>query len=225
MAWCKSCKRSFKGEAALGQHIKNSPAHSSKSEEIQDSPAHARSYDCKSCNRSFNNEVALKKHIQYSPAHGRLHDERWSMYPTNHESVSTLLEEDGLYFDFHDVDNAAGCDKAYDTNIMGRFPCHNKRCHSKGWSSKKIAITIRLYPGKKYNARVYHQRCQSCNNLSRPLLDESYADRVAYRIKKWRGIHMDLPSYSAKSNGPHYSHLCEGCRDGHCSQLSGKEYA
>jgi hypothetical protein len=45
------------------------------------------------------------------------------------------------------------------------------------------------------------------------------AERVAYRLKKRRGIEMDRPIYSGQSKGPHQNNLCEGCKDGHCSQL------
>ncbi|KAE8334455.1 hypothetical protein BDV24DRAFT_145839 [Aspergillus arachidicola] len=145
-------------------------------------------------------------------------DHRWSMYPSHHDNVSRLLEEDNLYFEFYELDNTEDCTEEYDTNIMGRFICRNRACSSKGWSSKKIAITMRMYPGAKYNVRVYHQRCKSCDSLSRPSLDNSYAERVVYRLKKWSGIQMSLPHYSGKNKGPsHNSDLCEGCRHGHCN--------
>lgn len=146
-------------------------------------------------------------------------DRRWSIYSALHDDVSRLLEEEDLHFDFHETDDTGTCIKEHDTNIMGRFICRSRGCGSSGWSSKKIAITIRMYPGARYNARVYHQRCQGCNSLSKPRLDDSYAERVAYRIKKWCGIEMDSPNYSGKGDGPHQSDLCEGCKDGHCSQL------
>ena len=87
-----------------------------------------------------------------------------------------------------------------------------------GWSSKKIAITIRMYPGAQYNARVYNQHCWECNNLCNPRLTDSYAKRVAHRLKKWSGIEMDQPIFLGNSKGPHESELCEGCKNGHCSQ-------
>ena len=145
-------------------------------------------------------------------------NQRWSMYPALHDDVSLLLEEDDLHFDFHENDDPESCNKEYDTNIMGRFICRHHACGSSGWASKKIAITIRMYPGAQYNARVYHQRCKGCNSLSKPCLDNSYAERVAYRIKKWCGIEIDRPNYSGQSNGPHQRSLCEGCKDGHCNQ-------
>lgn len=146
-------------------------------------------------------------------------DQSWSLYSALHDDVSRLLEEDNLYFSFHETDDTESCIKEYDTNIMGRFVCRNRACASSGWSSKRIAITIRMYPRAEYNARVYNQRCQGCNSLSKPRLDDSYAQRVAYRLKKWCGIEMDRPIYSGHSKSPHQSNLCEGCKHGHCSQL------
>lgn len=139
------------------------------------------------------------------------------MFPDLHDNVATLLESSGLDFVFHQQDEDYGSTRDYDTNIMGQFKCRNRSCWSKGWSSKMIAITIRMYGENEYNARVYHQRCKNCNQLSRPLLDGSYAERVAYRLKKWRGITMEVPYYSEESKGPHEKSLCEGCKNGHCS--------
>ena len=141
---------------------------------------------------------------------------KWSMYPSLHDTVSDLLHEHNLFFDFHE-DDSDNCVRNYDTNIMGRFTCRNPVCSSGGWKSKQIAITIRMYPGDRYNARVYYQGCRACGRLSKPHLDGSYAERIAYRLKKWSGLQMDAPRYSGASKGPHKSHLCEGCKHGHCS--------
>jgi hypothetical protein len=144
----------------------------------------------------------------------------WSMYPALHENVRRLLEEDDLSFTFFAIDKDKGSIEEYDTNIMGRFKCLNKVCPSKGWGSKMIAITIRMYPEQRYNARVYHQRCKSCGTLSKPFLDDSYAQRIAYRLKKWSGIEMDRPSFTdSASKRPHESALCEGCKHGHCKEM------
>ncbi|RAK82048.1 3CxxC-type zinc finger protein [Aspergillus fijiensis CBS 313.89] len=151
------------------------------------------------------------------PARKHKSTQRWSIYPSLHSKMAALLEESDLDFRFH----SKGDDFAphtYDTNIMGRFSCLNDECGSTGWSSKKIAITIRMYTGDKYNARVYHQRCQECKRLSQPILDDSYAERVAYRLKKWSGVKMEAPVYGGESNGPHIRSLCEGCKVGHCSE-------
>lgn len=143
---------------------------------------------------------------------------KWSMYGELHDEVSRLLDETGLSLQFHEDDSEESCTRAWDTNVMGRFRCRNAACKSKGWSSKKIATTIRLYSGERYNARVYHQRCIHCNRLSRPVLDNSYADRVAYRIMIWNGFWVESPVISGARGRPHNSALCEGCKAGHCTE-------
>ncbi|CAG7918945.1 unnamed protein product [Penicillium olsonii] len=143
---------------------------------------------------------------------------KWSIYKALDSEVSRLLADTGLAFDFHTEDNETRCIKQWDSNVMGRFVCHNQACRSKGWSSVKIAITIRQYTNHEYNARVYHQRCKSCSWLSKPLLDYSYAERVVYWLKKWNGVYVERPDISRSSKGPHDSALCEGCKAGHCSQ-------
>lgn len=107
---------------------------------------------------------------------------KWSMYPSLHNDVSKLLREDSLSFDFYEKDDDRSCMDSYDTNIMGRFTCHNPACQTRGWSSKQIAITIRQYSNQRYNARVYHQSCKSCETSSKPKLDHSYAEksRISY---------------------------------------------
>lgn len=144
---------------------------------------------------------------------------RWSIFPSLHGDVASLLLEDSLTFEFYNVDSDNGCTNDRDTNIMGRFICDNPRCNSNGWPSNKIAITIRMYPRLKYNARVYKQRCKICKSLGRPVLDRSYAERVTYWIKKWNGVEVERPLVSTVRRGPHNSQLCEGCQNGHCSEL------
>ncbi|KAM0431387.1 hypothetical protein ACHAPT_005364 [Fusarium lateritium] len=151
----------------------------------------------------------------------RKNTKSWSMYPALHGQLSDELQADGLQFSFYNNDNDSNCTESYDTNIMGRFTCHNRNCTSQGWSSKKIAITIRMYTGNRYNARVYHQRCRQCKSLSRPYLDvETYVDRVAYRLKKWCGVEVERPYYGGQGDKPHEAHLCEGCKNGHCTRGS-----
>ena len=176
--------------------------------------------------------ISSKQHLKQYPVHtappamprrrrpGRA-EERYYTFPSLHEDVSALLEEDDLYFAFREKDDPAGSLKEYDTNIMGRFVCRNDGCNSNGWSSKKIAITIRMYPGAEYNARVYNQRCRGCDALGDLVLESggSYADRVAYRIKKWCGVYMEPPTYlKGQGKGPHQSDRCEGCKAGRCKE-------
>lgn len=143
----------------------------------------------------------------------------WSLFPELHTDVADLLEEDDLYFSFNNADKESGHILDYNSSIMGRFDCDNPGCNKTGWSSKKVAVWIRMYSGSKYNARVFHQRCKSCNWLSQPILDDSYAERVAYRLKKWSGVEPEQPGYDIKkSKGPHQKELCEGCKNGHCAE-------
>jgi hypothetical protein len=163
-----------------------------------------------------NPHKSSKRRTKSKPSVQKL-DESWSMYPALHDSVSRLLEDDSLSFSFIEIDKDHGAIEEYDTNIMGRFRCLNKACRQPGWRSKLIAITIRMYTEQIYNARVYHQRCKSCGSVSQPFPDDSYAERLAYRLKKWSGIEMEPPSYNdGTSERPHESALCEGCRHGHC---------
>ena len=160
-----------------------------------------------------------KKPTAKKPTTKLLPTKKWSMYPSLHNDVSDLLREDNLFFHFYEKDDSRSFMDDYDTNIMGRFTCRNPACQARGWSSKQIAITIRRYSNQRYNARVYHQCCKSCGTPSKPILDHSYAERVAYRIKKWSGVQMDIPPFSGRSDGPHRSDLCEGCKQGHCSRM------
>lgn len=143
----------------------------------------------------------------------------WSMYPSLHRDVADLLEGDDIIFEYHHRDDEDNCISEYDTSIMGEFICRNSRCKLEAWPSKQIAITIREYSGQRYNARVYHQSCRRCRKPSKPDLDNSYAERVAYRIKKWCGVEMEAPPFNGHSDGPHRSDLCEGCKQGHCSRM------
>ena len=141
----------------------------------------------------------------------------WSLHSSRHSDVLRLLQESGLSFDFDDIDDPFKSTREHDTNFTGRFPCWNTRCISKGWSSKMIPVTILLYHDSRYNVRVYNQRCQECGRTSRPRLDDSYAERVVYRLKKWSGMEVEPPFFSGEHNGPHLTAFCEGCRTGRCN--------
>ncbi|KAF7920906.1 hypothetical protein EAE99_007758 [Botrytis elliptica] len=161
---------------------------------------------------------AFNKSLCTMPPEKQFPQRRWRMYPSLHNSVACLLRENDLNFTFHEVDDSHGCIKEYDTTIRGRFACYKRTCSSKGWGSNKIAITIRMYDGDRYNARVYAQRCNQCEILGRPKIDEkTYAERIAYRLKKWKGVPVEQPLYIEKETPPHNEDLCEGCKAGHCS--------
>jgi hypothetical protein len=108
----------------------------------------------------------------------------------------------------------------YGTNIVGTFRCVNNRCGKKGWSSGVVAIWIYGYSRNGYNAIVYNQRCKVCDWLGSLKMDEeSYVERIAYRLKRWAGVRVEQPSFSHKLlRGPHESEHCEGCKAGRCSR-------
>ncbi|KAI0903596.1 zinc-binding domain-containing protein [Ustulina deusta] len=149
-----------------------------------------------------------------------------SMHPLKHPEVSRLLEEDNLSFTFNNDDDEDGCIGSQDSAVMGRFRCHNPKCEKDGWGSRQIAICIRLYRQQQYNAVVYHQHCKKCDFLAKPILDDdTYAERVAYWLKKWSGIRPPKPPRSNKRQKPHEEELCEGCQAGHCQKSSQTAYS
>ncbi|KAK4139129.1 zinc-binding domain-containing protein [Dichotomopilus funicola] len=144
------------------------------------------------------------------------------MYPDLHdrviESLSSISPPILPKWDFHPEDTDAGTKQDYDTRIMGDFTCPNKACKKHGWGSKKIAIVIREYPGRWYNAVVYGQRCKSCDTLGIIRLDEqSYVERVVYRLKKWSGMKMGGEGFRRQKGPDHEHEFCEGCKAGRCS--------
>jgi hypothetical protein len=143
-----------------------------------------------------------------------------SMWPEYHNQVHAEIRDSGLSYTFNrqDTDRQV-IGKPYDTSIIGHFDCNNPNCKSSGWDSIKVAITIRRYLNKKYNAKVWHQRCMSCDRIGELTLDvKSYVDRVAYRLKKWSGLDPDIPVYSGTAKGPHQKKYCEGCKASHCRE-------
>ncbi|KAF9163117.1 hypothetical protein DFQ26_002906 [Actinomortierella ambigua] len=141
--------------------------------------------------------------------------DRWSMYPELSANVEELLMKP---FSFHSVDDdGQAATKEYDTFVAGTFACRSKQCSKKRWSSGKIAISIRMYAGNQYNARIYHQCCRGCKGVSRPTLEpDTYGERVSYRLNKWCGYKVENPGQGSKTTPPHDCANCEGCKVGRC---------
>lgn len=146
----------------------------------------------------------------------------YAMYPNLHDRVTEVLSSVSPpilpQWTFNSQDTSAGTKQEYHTRIMGRFICPKKECTKPGWPSKIIPIVIREYPDRRYNAVVYRQRCRDCNTLGIMKLDEeSYVERVVYRLKKWSGVEMDEVEYFGPKEGPeHESEFCEGCKVRKC---------
>jgi hypothetical protein len=80
------------------------------------------------------------------PRKGRKTARLWSLYLKLYNDVARLLDAEGLHLDFFNADNKESSIEERDINIIGRFIYKNSGCYSSGWSSKKVAITIYIYP-------------------------------------------------------------------------------
>ncbi|KAI1157873.1 zinc-binding domain-containing protein [Nemania serpens] len=138
------------------------------------------------------------------------------MFPALHPRVLQEIsgEIDDVWFEKENSDHTSNMK---DTRIMGRFRCNTARCSNGSWASKTVAIVIRGYPRNGYNAVVFNQRCESCNALGTMTLDEeSYVERIAYRLRVWAGVWVKTPPFDEKGGPPHIKALCEGCKHGYC---------
>lgn len=143
------------------------------------------------------------------------------IYPSLHERVLEAVAEDLPSTWFNENCSKKSCNE-YNTYVMGRFTCDNDDCPKSTWTSKMVTILIKGYPENGYNATVFNQHCSSCNNLGNFTLDEqSYIERVAYRLKTWAGVETDGPVFSGKDGPPHKADLCEGCKRGYCQRRNG----
>jgi hypothetical protein len=147
------------------------------------------------------------------------------MFPLLHQDIVNAVSDKIASPEFHTDGGDNAANNSYSTHVMGKFKCNNNACFNHGWGSKKVAILIRGYSEGSYNAVVFNQRCKSCQKLGSLILDEeSYIDRVAYRLKKWAGVQMERSYVTSKKGPPHESTLCEGCKRGVCPKTNNWEY-
>lgn len=139
-------------------------------------------------------------------------------FPNLHERVRDAIFPDVGSTWFQDDDRSTGFLEQYTSNVSGHFTCNNKTCRKHQWSSGVVTFRIRGYARNGYSASVFNQRCRDCNHLGSFSLDEqSYVERVAYRVKKWAGVAMARPYYNPVGpQGPHEEDFCEGCALGIC---------
>ncbi|KAI6080527.1 zinc-binding domain-containing protein [Hypoxylon rubiginosum] len=139
-------------------------------------------------------------------------------FPSLHHDVSNAVSSD-ISRTWYNQKRGGRADDEYQPHVKGTFKCDSDGCAKHGWSSKKVAILIRRYHGNGYNADVFNQRYRSCSKLGTFTLDEaSYIDRVAYRLKKWAGVKMEVKDYNRGEGPPHETKLCEGCKAGYCQE-------
>ena len=135
--------------------------------------------------------------------------------PELHEKVVELVgsPEDHISFNCN-TENIPHEDE-YSTWIVGKFKCPNKKCN-KQWSSGKVYTNIFMYADNSYIANVYNQQCRKCKCVSKPILDDSYENRVSRRIRIWLGLSVPPPIFTDKNTPHHDMDRCEGCRAGKC---------
>jgi hypothetical protein len=140
-------------------------------------------------------------------------------FPALHPNVADAVSPEipSTWFN-SDVSDGA-FDEDYNTHVMGKFTCTNKKCKKRFWGSKKVSIEIRGYDNNGYSAIVYNQSCKDCDELGTFELDiPSYVERVAYRLKRWAGVDMKAPPFGGILGPPHEQDYCEGCKLGKCQQ-------
>jgi hypothetical protein len=143
-----------------------------------------------------------------------------AMFPSLYDDVKNALSSEFITPEpwFNPARDDRETITEYSTYIIGRFEYRNQSYAKRNWGSKKISILIRRFPDNGYNAIVFKQRYKSCEKVGALRLDEnSYVERVVYRLKKWAGIAMDTPEHYGGKKGPaHEYSLCEGCKRGYC---------
>lgn len=229
MRRCERCNRSFGDQKALEQHFHDSSAHSHSSS------------TCVLCNKTFVHDEALQQHLRDSPAHGpgeakravqkirarppnRAETRISFKFPQLNKAVADAVSPFMTSPRFHEG-NDQTAQHEYQTFVMAKFTCNHHEGSPRIWSSKKVAIVIRAYGKKGYNAVVYNQRCETCDNLGQIDLDESsYVDRVSYRLKMWAGVQVEHRNFSRGDGPPHKGEFCEGCKAGYCQRPSAGFY-
>jgi hypothetical protein len=149
--------------------------------------------------KASDNELSLQALSLQTPTD----DKPWSTCPELHESVVQCLGGNGLSISFYEEGEVEDSIRDYDTNIMGAFICPNRSCRTEKWTSMKVAISIRLFADQQYNATVWHQRCRQCESMGVLRVDEeSYTNRVAYRLRTWLGLEREDPIFSKTGDRP-----------------------
>ncbi|KAL4803232.1 hypothetical protein BDV18DRAFT_44998 [Aspergillus unguis] len=82
----------------------------------------------------------------------------YSMFPRLHYDVVYRCATENPHFaetlNFHPFDDSRACIGEYDTQITGKFICYNPSCKKTGWGSRKIEMTVRIYPSEDSGTRT-----------------------------------------------------------------------
>ncbi|RVD81884.1 uncharacterized protein DFL_009731 [Arthrobotrys flagrans] len=162
---------------------------------------------------SVSNDDTSSKHAKETP-------KSWYMFLEYHDLV--VKQTPGVCFNISDVEGVY----QWSTNLRGSFKCSEQECKN-NWQSAVVATIIRKYPlpGNMlaYNAKVFNQRCKTCDSLGYMTIDRKiYLERVVRRLKIWRNEKVDELPKNFRKTEPHKSELCEGCKAGYCKREDGE---
>jgi hypothetical protein len=164
--------------------------------------------------------IALQKILRENTPIPTQETREFFMFPALHQNIAEAVLPEISSTWFQEDEDDDDFDDEWCTHVMGVFVCNNNACKKQLWVSRMVPIEIRGYDGNGYSAIVYNERCMSCNKLGTFVLDEdSYIERVAYRLKKWAGVEMEVPYYGDRTGSPHKQEFCEGCKRGKCKEM------
>lgn len=232
---CGDCKRTFGSEEAIKQHRRDAHKKAKASKGVSKAGSQSPLPEANAVLPSTTSHVvdrpldhdatrAQPKKAKKAPRIPEEEETRtFFQYPSLHKRIrkAVLPEIRSTWFhaDSPSKKSDDGVHQIYSTFVMGSFSCKNKMCKKHGWSSGKVSIVIQGYAGNGYSATVYSQRCKRCNHLGTFALDEeSYVERVAYRLKKWAGVPVAQPFFDGIGGPPHETDFCEGCKRGACGE-------
>lgn len=145
----------------------------------------------------------------------------YSMRPDLNSEVIGTIDGKMKSIKFNNEDSDSEC-RELEVNLVGTFVCPNCR---RSWKSGIVFTVVRLYFNNTYNAKVYGQRCKRCENASLPKLDETYAQRVSYKLETMYGIPHPKVEYRSKPMKPHDKHRCQGCKINRCQRSKMNGYS
>ncbi|KAF1933787.1 uncharacterized protein M421DRAFT_416142 [Didymella exigua CBS 183.55] len=233
---CEACNRFFGSAGALKQHQSDSPTHripaqtpavddlkrsSSQASESPDPKTghHPRgSGDFRRDSGVFPNKPTKKE-----SSNRKVETQEFFTFPELHQSVAEAIAPHTTSLWFYETNHDSRYDRNHSTKVIGQFTCTKTSCRNR-WGSKIVAVWIKRHARNHYSAVVYNQKCRTCGFLGHLKMDEEcYTERVAYRLKKWAGVHMEQPPFEPKKGPPHEIELCEGCKRGVCPQIRDSE--
>ncbi|KAK6339703.1 hypothetical protein TWF718_009097 [Orbilia javanica] len=134
-----------------------------------------------------------------------------SFQPNYHNAIFPKVNNAAFWKDLQEGHRTA------DTALPGIFTCCNPKCEATR-GTKTVPAVIRGYydfGALHYNVTIAHQRCGSCNSLTRMSPDDDfkreYVDKVVYQLERWN---EEFEGLSRHDQG-----FCVGCKTRNCPKL------